>query len=641
VAPTLAGERPVSVQSLSRLRWLTIVAPVVFLVVLDYARHRVLYPELHRFPGVLVLIALVSAGVAMFSFAVFGAIERLERRVLEQNQQLSALNEIAAASAENLELDELLRVALDKVLLMMKAEAGVICLLDTETGELVATCHRGLSDELAQRIRRTRADADPMGAAVLRTGCPVVEEHLFDHPLLGADARREGFRAAVSVPLKAEGEVSGVLAVITRHERRFAPGEMVLLTGIGGQLGLAVRNAMLFQRAHQRNEELAALLTVGRAAASSLDPGAMLDKALDAILNVTSAEVAEVWLLSEHGDLTLERQRSSGPVGPRDRPRQPLGEGIATKAAHTGEPVVIHDLGSDGPGVQPEIEALGFQSFCALPLRPKSETVGVLTVAARDREALCGSGEVRLLEGIGEQVAIALENARLHEQVLDVAVLEERERISRELHDGLAQVLGYINTQTLAIRKLLSSGRMEEAEREVRAIGDTARELYTDVREAILGLRASLGRPGELIPSLRTYLGHYEEMTGVQVQLVASEAAERLRLPASVEVQLMRIVQEALSNVRKHARATTVQVGLAVDADGLVLTVADDGAGFDPDRPGRKGWPRFGLQTMRERAEAVGGRFEIVSTPGRGTTACVRIPVGGTTEVSDASAAGR
>jgi hypothetical protein len=127
--------------------------------------------------------------------------------------------------------------------------------------------------------------------------------------------------------------------------------------------------------------------------------------------------------------------------------------------------------------------------------------------------------------------AVAIDSARLHQRVLDVAVVEERERIARELHDGLAQVLGYINTETLALKKLVASGRFAEAERELSAMEASAKQVYADVREAILGLKASSAQPGQLLSSLRDYLKHYSEMAGIKVALKATPEFEALKLP--------------------------------------------------------------------------------------------------------------
>jgi signal transduction histidine kinase len=116
-------------------------------------------------------------------------------------------------------------------------------------------------------------------------------------------------------------------------------------------------------------------------------------------------------------------------------------------------------------------------------------------------------------------------------------------------------------------------------------------------------------------------------MAGVAVGLKATAEVEALKLPAAVEIQLMRIIQEALSNIRKHARATNAIVSFGRTADGLTIEVSDNGQGFDPERLVRTGWPRFGLQTMRERAQAIGGKCDIVSSPGHGTIVTVQVPL--------------
>ena len=243
-----------------------------------------------------------------------------------------------------------------------------------------------------------------------------------------------------------------------------------------------------------------------------------------------------------------------------------------------------------------------------------------------------------MLAGIGEGVALAIANARLHERVLDGAVLEERIRIARELHDGLAQVLGYINTQTLAVKRLLATGRSDAAKSQLDAMEGAARNVYGDVREAILGLRVSLPRQG-LVPALRSYLEEYAPMAGVRVSLDADDHVETLELQLAVEIQLMRIVQEALANIRKHARAGHATVRLALDDGVLAIEVADDGQGFEPGFEARTGWPRFGLQTMRERAQAVGGHFEVESEPGTGTRVTVTLPLAQPGKVAHASGA--
>jgi two-component system nitrate/nitrite sensor histidine kinase NarX len=178
-----------------------------------------------------------------------------------------------------------------------------------------------------------------------------------------------------------------------------------------------------------------------------------------------------------------------------------------------------------------------------------------------------------------------------------------------------------VNTQTLAIKRLLASGESERAQAEVAEMETTARQVYTDVREAILGLRTG---KGGLLESVREYVERFRRMTDVDVQLQVDDAAGSLSLPASVEIQLVRIVQEALGNVRKHAGARSARVAIYDEDGDLLVEIRDDGRGFETERRHPTGWPHFGLQTMRERAEAIVRAPRAVVSAGEGTTVLSR-----------------
>lgn len=373
----------------------------------------------------------------------------------------------------------------------------------------------------------------------------------------------------------------------------------------------------------RRNDELGAFLAVGRAASGSLALGEVVDEALDAILSVTSAESAEVWLL-DGDDLVLSRQRGGDPAAFRTHTRLRLGEGMPGAAAERREPVATHELPLDPRCPRAAIAAQGFTTFCALPLVSGETLIGSLGVASRTCSSFTSDEERRLLAGICEQLAVAIENARLHARVLDHAVLEERERLARELHDGLAQMLAYVNAQTLAIRTLVGDGRADAAARELAEMERSVRGAYADVRAAILGLR--LGSAG-LLAGVREYVRHFEQLAATPVELHVDPAAESLRLPPASEIQLVRIVEEALRNVRRHAEARRAVVRIAIADGALRVEVADDGRGFAADRHEPTGWPRFGLQTMRERAGAIGATFEVDTAPGAGTRVVVSAPL--------------
>lgn len=203
------------------------------------------------------------------------------------------------------------------------------------------------------------------------------------------------------------------------------------------------------------------------------------------------------------------------------------------------------------------------------------------------------------------------------------AVVQERERLSRELHDGLAQLVSYLLVRLDTVQGLVSEGRRVQAIAELEQLRRVADDLYADVRESISGLRSRVAERG-LGAALREYTAAFEERHGIAVQLDLDAPAGAL--PALVELELFRIVQEALANVRKHARARTASVRLALSrADTLELVIGDDGEGFD--RAALAGARCFGLAGMRERAESLGGSFEIESQPGAGTRVTVRVPI--------------
>jgi signal transduction histidine kinase len=221
------------------------------------------------------------------------------------------------------------------------------------------------------------------------------------------------------------------------------------------------------------------------------------------------------------------------------------------------------------------------------------------------------------------QAALAIDNAHLHEQVADLAVAQERVRIAHEMHDGLAQVLGYVNTKVQAAEMYMKRDKTEEAGAQLRELSVAARQAYSDVRESIVGLRTLPGQRS-MNEVLREYLDRWQEMSGISTSLVIDTD---VKLRESQELQLVRIVQEALTNVRKHAKASHARVELRRNGYDLVTTIVDDGLGFSAAARSRSQFPQFGLSTMRERAESIGGTLTVESTPGTGTIVRFTLPL--------------
>ncbi|MBI4277689.1 MAG: HAMP domain-containing protein [Armatimonadetes bacterium] len=261
----------------------------------------------------------------------------------------------------------------------------------------------------------------------------------------------------------------------------------------------------------------------------------------------------------------------------------------------------------------------------AAPLRAGSETVGWLC-AGGQRPAEPAAGRDTLLSGLANLASLAVENARLQEEAQSAATLRERERIARELHDGLAQMLGTLYTTAGSGRTRLARGDTAGVERALREMAGLSGQAYEEVRQSIFGLRTMVSRGLGLIPAVTEYLHEFSERSGIPVRLVVQDDAATHFSP-EVETQLIRIVQEALNNVGRHARAREAVVRFGPD-DGMAhIVVEDDGVGFDPAATAPPGGRHFGLATMRERAESVGGTLHVHSTPGQGTRVEVRLPL--------------
>ena len=209
------------------------------------------------------------------------------------------------------------------------------------------------------------------------------------------------------------------------------------------------------------------------------------------------------------------------------------------------------------------------------------------------------------------------------------AIIDERERIARELHDSLPQLLAYLIAKIGAIRLLIEQGKKPEAITNLDQLESASRSLFNDVREAIIGLRMSHRIAEGLIPAIQAYIDQFTQFCGLPVTFETDPGILRLQLDPEMQIHVLRIVQEAMSNIRKHAGASLVRVELKlqVDTETMVIMIQDNGRGFDFDAELKKGASQFGLHTMRERAETLGGVFELDSKPGQGTLITLKMPV--------------
>jgi signal transduction histidine kinase len=276
----------------------------------------------------------------------------------------------------------------------------------------------------------------------------------------------------------------------------------------------------------------------------------------------------------------------------------------------------------------------GSSVVAIVPLLMDNVPVGGLWIARCNPEPYSET-DLIWLECMADQVVIAIQHGLMTSQLQSLSVVEERARIAREMHDGLAQVLGYLNLQVQTLDVLLQKGKMDSLSKELRHLREAVQTAHADVRENILSLRTTLAHETGLVSAMVEYIGEFSIQTGIKVQFL-NQAGDELELSSIAEVQLVCILQEALTNVRKHSQAGHVTVQIArEDGNGIGATghnsgtaafihmiVEDDGKGFDLNTSRRS----FGLQTMRERAQSVGGDMTVTSWRGKGTQLELRLP---------------
>jgi signal transduction histidine kinase len=262
------------------------------------------------------------------------------------------------------------------------------------------------------------------------------------------------------------------------------------------------------------------------------------------------------------------------------------------------------------------------QAAAVVPLQFDGNVVGGMWIGYFEQQRLA-PGQMQGLGYLADQVIIALQQATMAAQLQSAATVEERTRIAREMHDGLSQILGYLGLQVQTIESFVSQGDQERALAELKRTRGNVKAAHADVRDNILSLRTTLSGQTGLVPALAGYIRGFGLQTGLDVQLVDETDGEPGLSPLA-EVQLVRVIQEALTNVRKHAAAQRVAVRLWVEDGHFWASVSDDGQGFASDEPGNGS--SFGLETMRERMESVHGCLEIHSTPGQGTDVRLCVP---------------
>lgn len=385
---------------------------------------------------------------------------------------------------------------------------------------------------------------------------------------------------------------------------------------------------LLEQRVQERTRELSALLNVSRNAASMLELGPLLTIILEQLEQVVDYTGAAIVTMEENGFRFLDYR---GPL-----PRETMLGFHVTASMDSGyrrvvvqkKPLIIEDIWEDTPWLQMLREQTGAEmtslfgsthSWMGVPLVVKDNVIGVLRIDHVEPGHFTEQ-HAHLAMAFASQVAVAIENARLYQQAQQLAALEERQRLARELHDSISQVLYSIGLGARTARTWLDRdpGKVAEPLDYVRSLAEAG---LAEMRALIFELRPESLEEEGLVAAITKQANALRARFGIKVH---ASLCDEPPAPLATKEALYRITQETLHNVAKHARANRVELRLAFDDASLILEVKDDGAGFDTSEP----FPgHLGLRSMCERAERVGGVFEVESTPGGGTRIRVKVPL--------------
>jgi signal transduction histidine kinase len=415
----------------------------------------------------------------------------------------------------------------------------------------------------------------------------------------------------------------------------------LLLLAVGGLVTRMVVQRRVLQR---RNAELLALHEAALDIHRDTSLSDLLQRAVDRARVLVGARYGALSVFGEDGHLrsflvsgvTEEELERLGDTPPSHR-------GVLGQVTHGGRTLRLRDLTEHPaftgypPGHPPMRSLLAVPILCSGPFR------GNFYLAEREESDEFSTFDQRSLERFATQTAIAIDNLYLSERSRSLAVAEERLRIAHEMHDGFAQVLASVNAQAQAAALLLRRGSLEEVGRQLDQMAEAAREVYGDVREGILALRASTPPVGEPERPFGATLAQFVEQWRSQIELeMVIDIDPAVTLPPAAALQVLRIAQESLANVRKHARARSARIVFGRLEDRLMLEVVDDGVGIETSRASRQQAaavgaaeeaPRFGLATMRERARSIGGELTLGPGPDGGTRVLLTLdrPLGGMT----------
>jgi DNA-binding NarL/FixJ family response regulator/signal transduction histidine kinase len=435
-------------------------------------------------------------------------------------------------------------------------------------------------------------------------------------------------RSALLIPLRYERHLLGVLKLGSKRPQAFSAEQRELAMVLADYIAPVLQNAYLLSSERQQRERLEALDRIGYAIAASLNIDEVFETFAAQAAQLVRHEAISVTLLSEDG-LSLERfaVAAATPLTPQAGERQALDETMAGFVVRSGQTLWSNDITLDerfrGSNDLQWIAA-GFRSFISVPLRAKSRIIGSLNVLSRT-PGFYTEADVATVVQVANAVAIFLDNMYLHSRICQLVIAEERSRIARDIHDTLMQSLTTIILQLDAIEH--SDQDHEHLCIDLRRTRQVAQRALAEARHRVWDLHPRTLTEQPLPQVLGDELVIWQQSSGVPARLFVRGEG---KLSLAVEVAILRIMQEALHNVHKYAKAHEARVDLEYNVHDVRLLVTDDGIGFNPQQPPNSATltsSGFGMIAMRERAHAAGGHFHVSSWPNNGTRVEASFPL--------------
>jgi nitrate/nitrite-specific signal transduction histidine kinase len=549
-------------------------------------------------------------------------------KMQQKEKELAIINEVASTTTRLTDLQESMESALDTIVNKLGLAAGMIYLYDESTSEYSLRASRGVSARVIENIENWRKGVWETQA----------KDHLVREQFYHADMATAGciddlceekdYCEYFELPLITKAAVFGILILVKSSGQALAEGELDFLKVLAMEISIAIDHAILLADTRRREDEAHNLYELGTKISTSLALQDVLKGAAESAKELLGVDLSLVTLFDEKcQEFVVEAvagQTATSLIGTR----LPLDENKAGAQLIKGRPVISlsNDILQPGFHNQKLIKEDHIQSTMTVPLLLGSRFVGMIQVMRREPRCFLPR-EAQLLKELAHHIVISIENAQLYRQLHTLAILEERDRLAREMHDHLAQALGYLNVKASITTDLLDSGSLEKAGESLQELKRVANILYTDVRESIFNLRTSATPGMEFLPTLLDYLDEYRTHYGLDARLMLGNDYP-VGFTPEVSIQVMRIIQEALTNVRRHAAASQVRIWLKYEGERVVIIIEDDGLGFSTqDLSVQDQKQHYGLQIMQERAENVGGELRLDSNPGLGTRVILQVPL--------------